>query len=95
MTLEGRTGPPSGEWGEIDCAQSIHSLYDYLDGELTEDRRRGLQEHLDRCAPCVEKYQFEAELRRIVADRCKDHVPDALRQRVANAIDHERLKSQS
>jgi mycothiol system anti-sigma-R factor len=79
----------------VDCEESIHSLYHYLDGELTEERRRELQTHLDHCAPCVAKYEFEAELRRVIADRCKDHVPDELRRRVANAIDHERLKSQS
>ncbi len=95
MTDQGRTGPPSGEWGEIDCAESIHSLYRYLDGELTDDRRRELEAHLDHCAPCVEKYEFEAELRRVIADRCKDRVPDELRDRVAKAIDHERLKSKS
>ena len=95
MSEEGRTGPPSGTWGEIDCEESIHSLYHYLDGELTEERRRELQTHLDHCAPCVARYEFETELRRVIADRCKDHVPDELRRRVANAIDHERLKSQS
>jgi mycothiol system anti-sigma-R factor len=79
----------------VDCEESIHSLYHYLDGELTEERRRELQTHLDHCAPCVAKYEFETELRHVIADRCKDHVPDELRRRVANAIDHERLKSQS
>ncbi|HXZ83025.1 MAG TPA: mycothiol system anti-sigma-R factor [Acidimicrobiales bacterium] len=79
----------------MDCEESIHSLYHYLDGELTEDRRRELEAHLDMCAPCVEKYEFEAELRRVIADRCKDRVPEELRRRVANAIDHERLKNKS
>ncbi len=95
MTEEGRTAPPSGAWGAIDCEESIHHLYHFLDGELTEDRRRELQAHLDSCAPCVGKYEFEAELRRVIADRCKDHVPDELRRRVANAINHERLTNES
>ncbi|MGP8163169.1 MAG: mycothiol system anti-sigma-R factor [Acidimicrobiales bacterium] len=95
MTEEGRTAPPSGAWGAIDCEESIHHLYHFLDGELTEDRRRELQAHLDGCAPCVGKYEFEAELRRVIADRCKDHVPDELRRRVANAINHERLMNES
>jgi mycothiol system anti-sigma-R factor len=90
---EGRTGPPSGAWGGIDCEESIHHLYDFLDGELTEDRRRELRAHLDSCAPCVKKYEFEAELRRVIANRCKDRVPDELRRRVAEAIDLERSKN--
>jgi mycothiol system anti-sigma-R factor len=79
----------------MDCAESIHRLYDYLDGELTDERRRELEAHLDMCAPCVEKYEFEAELRRVIADRCRDRVPSELRRRIASAIDDERLKNKS
>ena len=76
MAEQGRIGPPSGEWGMVDCEDAVHQLYDFLDGELTEDRRREFQTHLDSCAPCIEKYEFEAELRRVVADRSRDRVPD-------------------
>jgi hypothetical protein len=34
-------------------------------------------------------YGFEAELRRVVHDKCRDAVPDTLRQRIADAIHHE------
>lgn len=95
MIGQGRTGPPSGAWGVVDCEEAIHRLYDFLDGELTEERRREFRAHLDNCAPCVEKYEFEAELRRIIADRGKERVPDELRQRVSNAIDDEWLQNKS
>jgi mycothiol system anti-sigma-R factor len=70
----------------VGCDETIGRLYFYLDGELTEERRVEIQRHLDLCGPCVGAYGFEAELRRVVASRCKDHVPDALIARVAEAL---------
>ena len=80
---------------DVDCEESVHVLYHFLDGELTEMRRFEIKKHLDRCAPCEEVFEFEAELRRVIADRCKDHVPDQLRNRIAEALDHERLSDKS
>ncbi|HVC26516.1 MAG TPA: mycothiol system anti-sigma-R factor [Acidimicrobiales bacterium] len=83
-----------GEEPEVaDCEETVHRLYHFLDGELTEDRRRAIRAHLDDCGPCVDVVGFEAELRRVVADRCRDRVPDQLRERVARLIDHERVVS--
>ena len=74
-----------------DCEETVHRLYHYLDGELTDERRTAIQAHLDECGPCVDVLGFEAELRRVIADRCKDRVPATLRDRIAELIDHERL----
>jgi mycothiol system anti-sigma-R factor len=80
---------PQGARAGVDCGSAIDELYHYLDGELTDDRRRQIAEHLDYCAPCAGALGFEAELRQVVADRCKDHVPEALRQRIAALIEAE------
>ncbi len=32
-----------------DCQDALHTLYHYLDGELTADRRQAIQKHLDQC----------------------------------------------
>ena len=71
----------------LDCDDAVHQLYDYLDGELTEERRQQISVHLDRCGPCAGAAHFEAELRRVIASRCKDRVPESLIRRVAAAID--------
>ena len=68
------------------CDETIERLYTYLDGELTEQRRLEITRHLDLCGPCVGAYGFEAELRKVIASRCKDHVPDDLITRVADAL---------
>jgi mycothiol system anti-sigma-R factor len=72
--------------GFVGCDETIERLYFYLDGELTEQRRVEIKRHLDLCGPCVGAYGFEAELRKVVANRCKDHVPEALIERVAEAL---------
>ena len=81
---------PGGLFGDtIDCTEAVHELYHYLDGELTEERREVIRVHLDFCGPCGGAAEFEAELRKVIANRCKDRVPESLIQRVAEAIDEE------
>ena len=71
---------------ETDCAETVARLYEFLDGELTEERRIAIAAHLDHCPPCGSVVTFEAELRRVVADRCRDHVPEHLRRRIADEL---------
>lgn len=78
-----------GDWSDLDCMEAVHRVYHYLDGELTEQRRLEIARHLDECAPCLHAFDFEAELRRVIANHCRDHVPDHLRERIAAAIEHE------
>jgi len=79
-----------GEIGEcIDCGDAVHRLYHYLDGELDDARRAGIEAHLDDCTGCLGAFDFEAELRQVIARKCRDRVPDDLRARIAVAIQHE------
>lgn len=68
------------------CEEALHDLYGYLDGELTEDRRSLIKGHLDDCNPCFEAFDFEAELRIVISHRCRDEVPDSLRNRIADQL---------
>ena len=72
-----------------DCNDSLQELYQYLDGELTDAGRTQIAEHLHDCSPCLEAFDFEAELLAVVKNRCVDKVPDALRARIAEAISAE------
>ena len=72
-----------------DCNETLRELYLYLDGQLTEDDRSHIQQHLDDCSPCLEAYDFEAELRLVVKSRCVDTVPEPLRARIAKALERE------
>jgi mycothiol system anti-sigma-R factor len=69
-----------------ECQEALDTLYHFLDGELTEVRRLEIQHHLDQCSPCLETFDFEAELKMVIARRCRDQVPESLRLRVASAL---------
>jgi mycothiol system anti-sigma-R factor len=69
-----------------DCEQALRTLYYFLDGELTPQRRQAIQRHLDECSPCLEAFDFEAELKGVIARCCRDQVPEGLRQRVAAVL---------
>ena len=71
------------------CDDALHELYGYIDGELTSERRVTIQRHLDDCPPCYEAFDFEAELRMVIARKCTEKVPDALKQRIAEALRQE------
>ena len=71
------------------CDDALHELYGFLDGELTVERRAKIQSHLDDCPPCYEAFDFEAELRIVIARKCTEQVPDALKRRIAEAIAQE------
>jgi mycothiol system anti-sigma-R factor len=64
------------------CQEALETLYNFLDGELTAERRAAIQHHLDQCAPCLEAFDFEAELKVLVARCCRDQVPEGLRQKI-------------
>jgi anti-sigma factor (TIGR02949 family) len=70
----------------MDCDEAIVRIYQYLDGELTVWRRRAIARHLDECPPCAHGFDFEIELRQVVASKCRDEVPPELKRRIAQAI---------
>ena len=72
-----------------DCTEAVEVLYHFLDGELTVTRRVEIRQHLEACLPCWEAYDFEAELKQLIARRCTETAPDALRARVADALRRE------
>jgi mycothiol system anti-sigma-R factor len=73
----------------MNCDEAVHQLYHFLDGELTEERRTEIAVHLTYCGPCSGAAEFEAELRVVIANHCKDRVPESLIRRIAEAIDEE------
>jgi len=70
----------------MDCDHAIERIYLYMDGELTAWRRWAISRHLDDCPPCAQGYDFEVELRQVVASRCREEVPPELRARIAEAL---------
>lgn len=73
-----------------DCQAMIARLYHFLDGELTESRRTVVMSHLEGCPSCFSAYDFEAELRIVVRERTRTHVPPNLLGRIRQALETER-----
>jgi len=84
-------GDPQNVCGEaaslhLDCGAALRDLYGYLDGEITEERRADIRFHIEACGPCLEAFDFEVELRQLVARTCQCEAPESLRERVARAL---------
>jgi mycothiol system anti-sigma-R factor len=71
------------------CEETLAELSTYLDGELTEEIRAKIAVHLDDCPPCGDVAVFEVELRRVIASKCVDRVPDQLRAKILKACTDE------
>jgi mycothiol system anti-sigma-R factor len=89
---KGHDGGCTAGGAGVDCDEAVRQLYVFLDGELTEERRYEIKVHLDDCGPCAGAAGFEAELRMVIASRCRDRVPQALIDRVAEAIAREEAR---
>ena len=71
---------------ETPCTEVLDQVYSYLDGEADELDCARIQQHLDECGPCLEAFDFEAELRIIIAKKCKERVPDELKARIVAVL---------
>ena len=69
------------------CDDALRELYAYLDGALTIERRTLISTHIDECSHCLDAFDFEAELRQVVAMRCREEVPETLRIRILQVIE--------
>jgi mycothiol system anti-sigma-R factor len=83
------SGARGAEHCDDECQKALRELYTYLDGQLTIERRTTIKAHIEYCSPCMESYTFEAELKQVVALRCQEEVPEALRMKVFEAIQWE------
>ena len=69
------------------CEDSLRELYGFLDGALTVERRTVIKVHLEECSHCLEVFDFEVELRQVIAMRCREEVPESLRIRILKVIE--------
>ena len=68
------------------CRAYVERLYEYIDGELTVERRQVISAHLDDCPPCGGAFGFESKLRLVISERCREEVPEQLRMQVLKAL---------
>jgi len=74
---------------DIDCDRALIELYEFIDGELTIERRERIELHLHGCQHCFASFDFEQELRLVVRSKLQGEIPAALRDRIERLIDVE------
>lgn len=73
-----------------ECADTLTELQRFLDGEMSDDERSHVLEHLEDCLECFHAYDFQAELKQIVALKCgNDPVPSDLLARLERVCNGE------
>ena len=70
----------------IPCDHVIARLWEYIDGELTEESAAKVRAHLDVCSRCFPQYDFQRAYKEFARRSAKQPMPLELRRRVFEAI---------
>ena len=77
----------AGTMTDHECDEAISELYRFLDGELDAESIAHVENHLRKCSPCLEAYDFEAELRQMIAAKSAQEMPAELRRQIIDVLD--------
>jgi mycothiol system anti-sigma-R factor len=62
-------------------------VYDFLDGETTDEDRSRIAQHLDECSPCLRQFGLEQAVKSLVHRSCAcEHAPERLRVQIVTRI---------
>ncbi|MDR6892740.1 mycothiol system anti-sigma-R factor [Falsarthrobacter nasiphocae] len=71
-----------------DCEDSrLQRIYEYLDGELSEEDLAAVKDHLDACPDCASQHDLECVIRAAVKRSCEEAAPTSLKDRIIASID--------
>lgn len=85
-----RNGSP---YSDEECDSIISKLEDMLDGQLDPNQQDEVQKMVDECEYCLEQYNIERSLRKLVKDGFKNiMVSNKLVDSIKNAIKTNREK---
>ena len=66
-----------------DCSETLHELDVFLDGELSDEQQAAIKHHLDGCMDCLGAFDFHAELKIVVREKCNnDEMPPDLLSKI-------------
>jgi mycothiol system anti-sigma-R factor len=73
------------------CADFLERIVCLLDDELDGSEVADVKAHLEECAPCLQSYDLQRQVKALVARSCIEHAPDSLRERVRIQIQQIRV----
>ena len=75
----------------MNCQEALNLLYDIIDKEASEIDVRQVEEHLEKCRDCFEKYRLETEIQNFLNEKFKKNGSEAaqedLRSRILDRLD--------
>ena len=72
------------------CNETIRELEAFLDGALSKDTHRAIHAHLGGCTDCLQAFDFHAELRTVIAAKCRnDEMPPGLLSRIEQCFNED------
>ena len=70
-----------------DCEHVLERVYEFIDNELDGASGDAIRQHLSDCEPCLDKYDVEQAVKKLVASRCGgDTAPARLRDKVLGQL---------
>jgi mycothiol system anti-sigma-R factor len=66
----------------IPCNQVVSQLWEYIDGELSDERAALIRAHLDVCRRCFPEYDFHRAFVGFLGEHARQPIAPGLRQKV-------------
>ena len=60
----------------------LERVFFFIDNELPTADSSEIQQHLDECGPCLQKYDLERTVKALIQRSCAEHAPETLRDKV-------------
>ncbi|MCG8468363.1 MAG: zf-HC2 domain-containing protein [Gemmatimonadetes bacterium] len=74
--------------GAIPCEEALERMYEFLDGELSNDSAEEVRVHLERCKKCYPYFNFERVfLDHVRSLRLPPETTERLEARIRKALD--------
>lgn len=71
-----------------DCAETLRELEVFLDGEISDEHQAAIRTHLDGCMDCLGAFDFHAELKMVIFEKCNnDEMPADLLSKIELCFD--------
>ena len=83
-----------GEHHDVDCSEILQRVYVFIDNELEDASSDEIRTHLEECAPCLDQYDLERCIKKLVHRSCgDDQAPDALRAKILMHLTEVRVET--